>query len=199
MDEDTARVWRREYMRKRRAAQREVRAPMTCGICGKPFEITQGNRRYCSDDCLKAATRERRKSEYLPPPSLCERCGSEIPYKSYKRKYCSDECADAVYRKRWDRCARKGITEERASVAACELCGKDDTRLVIDHDHACCPGNLTCGRCTRGMLCRRCNGALGMFYDDAEVLRRAAVYIEDHRLVRAMDSQPDTYPLTTEE
>lgn len=31
----------------------------------------------------------------------------------------------------------------------------------IDHDHNCCPGERTCGKCTRGLLCYQCNVHLG--------------------------------------
>lgn len=34
-------------------------------------------------------------------------------------------------------------------------------RLSVDHDHACCPGDYSCGRCIRGVLCVGCNFVLG--------------------------------------
>jgi len=38
--------------------------------------------------------------------------------------------------------------------------------LAIDHDHGCCPGTRTCGKCIRGLLCFPCNSFLGRVNDD---------------------------------
>ena len=33
--------------------------------------------------------------------------------------------------------------------------------LHVDHDHSCCEGPMTCGKCRRGILCVKCNNRLG--------------------------------------
>jgi len=51
--------------------------------------------------------------------------------------------------------------------------------LDVDHDHACCPrGKKGCGRCFRGLLCGKCNRALGGFEDNIDFLRGAVAYLE---------------------
>lgn len=54
-------------------------------------------------------------------------------------------------------------------------------KLQGDHDHDCCPGVRTCGKCFRGILHQKCNTGIGQLRDDPEILRRAADYIERGR------------------
>jgi len=37
---------------------------------------------------------------------------------------------------------------------------KQPKRLQVDHNHKCCPGRTSCGKCVRGLVCRICNEAL---------------------------------------
>lgn len=88
------------------------------------------------------------------------------------------------------RATRHGMTltfymELRAKQnACCAICGdtlSGGRNEHIDHDKACCPGLRSCGKCVRGILCKGCNTALGVFSDSPEILRRAAAYVENQR------------------
>lgn len=60
----------------------------------------------------------------------------------------------------------------------CAICARDIRgRYTVDHDHACCPGRKSCGRCVRGFLCDRCNLGLGAFEDSPRTLRAAIDYL----------------------
>jgi predicted lipoprotein with Yx(FWY)xxD motif len=55
----------------------------------------------------------------------------------------------------------------------CAICSNkcpDYSRLSVDHNHV--TGQI------RGLLCNRCNRAMGLFQDDPEILRKAAAYLE---------------------
>lgn len=54
---------------------------------------------------------------------------------------------------------------------------------MVDHDRSCCPGDRSCVRCRRGVLCQWCNCALGYAGDDPDVLRRMAAYIESEERI----------------
>jgi hypothetical protein len=61
--------------------------------------------------------------------------------------------------------------------AICQRARGTTRRLAVDHDHKCCAGPVTCGKCVRGLLCKSCNRMLGHFRDDPEAFERAAQYL----------------------
>ena len=61
----------------------------------------------------------------------------------------------------------------------CYLCGGQlGRRLVVDHDHSCCPEGFSCPACRRGLACDRCNRLIGQVDDDPALLRRIADALE---------------------
>ena len=83
---------------------------------------------------------------------------------------------------------RYGITAEDADAmltaqgGLCAICGVAAAEHV-DHDHE--TGGV------RELLCFNCNGGLGQFKDDPEVLRAAADYVERHRALPRSVSRPE--------
>lgn len=68
----------------------------------------------------------------------------------------------------------------------CAICGTDEidcnrSQWCVDHDHSCCPTAKSCYKCRRGLLCNRCNRALGLFKDDPEVLHNAYAYLVKYK------------------
>lgn len=62
----------------------------------------------------------------------------------------------------------------------CDICKNKFDILHIDHDHSCCPGKTSCGKCIRGLLCGPCNRALGLVKDDVDTVKRMIYYLEDY-------------------
>lgn len=71
----------------------------------------------------------------------------------------------------------------RAQNGRCGICGTEDpggrwgSSFHVDHDHGCCPGKKSCGKCVRGLLCSACNTGVGNFRDDPNQLMAAAAYL----------------------
>lgn len=114
---------------------------------------------------------------------LCKMPGCES--RARRDGYCQAHCG--VPRQILE---KYGLTADRyaamleAQGGACAICRRipDPSgrmkRLGVDHDHGCCPGDRSCGKCVRGLLCSGCNGMIGMANDDPEHLRAAIRYLE---------------------
>jgi hypothetical protein len=70
----------------------------------------------------------------------------------------------------------------------CGICGKPNAgregqkRLHVDHNHV--TGNF------RGLLCARCNTALGKFDDDTKLLQKAVHYLLNNRETKGRPQEP---------
>lgn len=136
---------------------------------------------------------------------VCTVCGEEKPITAYRsrggvqRHLTKSRCNSCLYaehrqwtednpervreyrnRDSWTlakRCARRGITPEQLVDAferqecACAICRVPIELMnsAIDHNHS--TGEF------RGVLCKQCNRALGMFQDSPTVLRSALEYL----------------------
>jgi len=58
----------------------------------------------------------------------------------------------------------------------CYAC-REEEAVCIDHDHNCCPGNWSCGKCIRGILCMHCNWALGHIKDRIDRAEKLIEYL----------------------
>lgn len=124
----------------------------------------------------------------------CRICEQMKPYSEYAGKdlrtkkresYCL-ECKKFMGTERV--LVRYGLTVEtymqlfNNQGGVCRICHKPEgggKRLAVDHDHACCSGASSCGKCIRGLICFRCNAALGMVSDDISVLESMIRYLKN--------------------
>ena len=53
---------------------------------------------------------------------------------------------------------------------ACAICKRLYEKLNVDHDHSCCPGKRSCGKCVRALLCTNCNSRIGWYEANKETI-----------------------------
>lgn len=107
------------------------------------------------------------KKHHSTADRLDVRCKECETFQRTKRQYGIDE--DSI---------RNKIKEQ----GGCAICGFNDKLFpvwwTVDHDHSCCSGNTSCGKCIRGILCAHCNRGLGQFKDSKTILHEAIKYLE---------------------
>lgn len=70
------------------------------------------------------------------------------------------------------------IDKQNGKCAICTASFDSSSKTFhVDHDHKCCLGQKTCGKCVRGILCFNCNSGIGQLQDNIDVLQSAISYL----------------------
>ena len=95
-------------------------------------------------------------------------------HREYQRRWRAKGGQHKMVLKRFGLTPAEYAARLEAQSGACAICGgRDARRLSVDHNHET--------GAVRGLLCRNCNVGIGALGDDADVLRRAAEYLEKHQ------------------
>lgn len=173
----------------------------TCRMCKTEQPLDQFNKNKNSADnlayecrtCVHTATLARRDQPKVEPEHErpCFTCDQWLHPSQFHKdahnwdglsNYCRT-CHAARYETiKWAKIEQDWkLTREQWEALAkdgCMICGFKGKRLAVDHDHSCCPGKTSCGRCVRGILCFQHNIGLGYFQDNPETLQKAQKYLE---------------------
>lgn len=113
---------------------------------------------------------KRKQKEYFSSPEYAEK--RKKRYDPEKEKYQKIKSMYKLSREQYD-----AMVAQQGN--ACKIC-KKARPLHIDHDHSCCSGNKSCGKCVRGLLCADCNRAIGMFLEDESIIQNALDYVRSN-------------------
>jgi Recombination endonuclease VII len=184
----------------------DPRAMRECIIEGCNRDAPAGKRGWCVlhyTRWIKHGDVGSAEPRFFQPPrepvdghQWCMTCRTELPLKDFNRdkmtasgyaRSCRDCCRDVRTAHFYGISAAMywSLLDEQGG--ACRICRKPETgrhqsgtlrRLAVDHDHKCCPGKKSCGKCVRGLLCGRCNSAIGLVYEDLAVIESMAAYLK---------------------
>lgn len=180
-----------KFKRTVRAEKRET-DPKRCVKCGeiKPLsEFTfhdreKGQHRNFCHECEKAWIRKYHKSPQGKEKRKEWVDQNKEKIEEYKEVYRNDPKRTAkskVYHRKYRLMNEFGLTPDdydeilKKQQGRCAVCRTDRFHsrrktLAVDHDHVT--------NKVRGLLCRRCNQAIGAFEDNPDLLRKAATYLE---------------------
>lgn len=118
----------------------------------------------------------------------CRYCEQYLPKSSFwsKNTYCKT-CQPLIGHignlKKYGLTRDDYVDLEKSQNGVCKICGESEKynrRLSVDHDHTCCSGEESCGKCIRGLLCSNCNRVLGQVKDSTKILQNMIEYINEH-------------------
>lgn len=96
----------------------------TCKNCGRQFEATHHNMRYCSEQCRRQCNRKRYSTQ-LKNEKACIVCGKKFETNRSHQITCGAECRSEMKRKRAIEMARKRYQAKPKVKITCRFCGKE--------------------------------------------------------------------------
>ena len=137
-------------------------------------------------DCRNVTRRPKERKRYAEDPEHRRKCREEAK-KWYEE---NPGLANSRERKRRFNMTEEGFAQRlEEQNGGCAACGSKDTGAKrgsknknwhVDHDHSCCSGKKTCGKCVRGLLCQPCNLILGLAKDNPETLVKLSEYLRGY-------------------
>lgn len=129
-------------------------------------------------DCRKeGVTNVRVPALYRGKPVAGSRC---VTHHRAKKKATKDRSWETRLWKVYHITAEQYWAIYEAQGRVCAICRRatgEARKLAVDHDHACCGGPESCGRCVRSLCCTSCNKLLGHIRDDLEIAERIVHYL----------------------
>ena len=68
------------------------------------------------------------------------------------------------------------LQKQNGGCAICRIAPEAGGVLCLDHDHRCCAGEGSCGKCARGLLCKHCNTLVGWLETNRALVETALRY-----------------------
>lgn len=142
-------------------------------------------------DLLEDDSKRKMPRKYVDGKMNCRSCNKYFFSESFTlRKGNNARCNECTIIHQHNITIKKhGITYDtytemlNAQGGVCKICGSEEkshrSRLCIDHDHACCPGYNSCGKCIRGIICSNCNMSLGNAKDNIDILQKMIDYLKE--------------------
>lgn len=152
---------------------------------GKPCAQCGGLLKYTASakcvPCMHEQNAERRREKYRENPEVARetsrRWWRSVP-RTKRAQWARNSSRRTKYNLEPDQFAALLDSQHGVCAICYEALRRDDgsggvLRPVVDHDHRT--------GAVRGLLCDRCNHALGHLRDNAEIARRAALYLQGIR------------------
>lgn len=164
-----------------------------CIVCNLEFTSWIPTAKYCSGKCRRKynKAKERAKPDYNEKrrtadrarreringgPRKCSTCGTEIGgnrtyCKSCSTKRFANTVKNSIYKKNYGISLEEYNALLESQNGVCAVCeGKTGRKLSVDHDHK--TGKV------RGLLCVKCNLALGYANDNKNILLGLVEYLD---------------------
>ncbi len=174
-----------------------ISKPCSFKDCTRPF-LARG---YCQGhyrQMYRGTKLSELKNRPIGSPALrdtegrkkCSRCSEWTSIENYHNQKSTEDGLASTCK----RCVRDGhliikygigidkynemLTNQGGKCTICQKTPETSLRnFSVDHDHACCPGKKSCGKCIRSIICGNCNTMIGMANDNSDILVSGAMYI----------------------